>query len=348
MAERSASNNEYLEGITNVDQGPYQNAGSKKITGIPTLDLAYLTNNDNGSDVDNTVLLNPSYLTWSDFLKLFYATSGCAFGVSPGNENAAPISFFGQTYETTQNKKTPFSLSLQVIKAWSKKNNKPESSVPIPSKIQLERQKFLIKSLAFVNAYQLGLSLDEAISTLLSRQEIQPADYESSATVKFTINYRNNYNPLDTNLLIVFTFVTNIPGYINTDGNNPFPPYSNENPSVRKTFVEVADDISGYGSTFYEQTHYGEDNSSFAQHTILGEESVRGGASVLSSHQGSQRVSQNGSRQGSQHGDNHSEQSEEEQTHIFSLSDINSAVSGSIHPSEISLATTNKNGALWR
>lgn len=210
-----------LQGIFNNDQGLFQNHGSKKITNIPTLDLAYLTNDNSQNEIDNTINLNPSYLTWNDFITLFYSTTSSGFCISATNANAAPISLFGQTYTTTQNHKSTFSLSQQIIKAWAKKNNKPESSVPIPFRIQLERQNFLTKTLSYVNGFQLGLSLDEVISTLLSQQEIQPADYESYATVQFTINYRDYFCPLDTSLLVVFTFITNIPGY--TNGNNPNP-----------------------------------------------------------------------------------------------------------------------------
>ena len=127
----------------------------------------------------------------------------------------------------------------------TKKNNKPENTVPIQYKIQLERQSFLTKSLAFVNSTVLGLSLDEAISTLLSNNQIAPACYDSSANVKFQITYKDYFAPLNVAVSVIFVIETKIPCYKNINDCDNFCPYSYscDNKSVRKTF-DVEDDKS--------------------------------------------------------------------------------------------------------
>jgi hypothetical protein len=232
-----------LGGISNVDQGFFQNLPTKKVSNIPTIDLAYFTNCDNNNEVDNTINLNPTYLTWTDFNTLLFRNNSSTFYIDNSNASNAAISFYGQTYETTQTKKAAFSLTQQIIKAWSKKNNKPENTVPIQYKIQLERQSFLTKSLASINCYQISLHLDEAISTLLSQSEIEPADLDSSAIVKFTINYRNYFCPLDTSILVNFTFITSIPGYKNCVDNG-CGNYSNDTTKPRKVFHYDDDNMS--------------------------------------------------------------------------------------------------------
>ena len=147
---------------------------------------------------------------------LFFRAPSGSFYINTSNSNVSAISFFDQTYETTQNKKVNFSLYDQIFKAWSKKNNKPTSSIPISHRIQLERETFLNKNLSSTTAFQLGLSLDEVISSLLGKKQIEQSnDHDSSATVKLNITYRNFFCPLDIAISVVFTYITNIPGYKN-------------------------------------------------------------------------------------------------------------------------------------
>jgi hypothetical protein len=224
-------------GIVNVDQGYYHNVATKTITNIPSLDLAYITNCENNNDIDVTINLNQTDLKWNEFSILFFRFPSGAFYINNSNANVAAISFNSQTYQSTQNTKISFSLYDQIVKAWAKKNNKPENSIPIPSRIQLERQSFLTKSLASINGYQLGLSLDETISTLLNNAQIVPGDEDDKATVKFNISYRDYFCPLDISLLVVFTFVTQIPCYKNVlNQGDVCPNYSNDCKPVRKHF----------------------------------------------------------------------------------------------------------------
>jgi len=234
-----------LGGILNNDQGYYQNVTTNKITNIPLVDLAFISNCDNGFDSDSIIGLNPIFLTWSDFSTLFFRGPSGSFYISPSNTTTPALALSSQTYESTQNKKIVYSLYDQLSKAWAKKHNKNVNAIPIPYKIQLERQSFLIKSLNDVTCYQLGLSLDEAISSLISTNQIAPASYDSCATVKFTINFRNYFCPLDIAVTTVFTYVTNIPCYENvvtSDCNY----YSKDTNQVRKVFNCEDDNSFGH------------------------------------------------------------------------------------------------------
>jgi len=218
------------DGIFNNDQGYFRNITSTQITTSPTLNLAALSNCCGDKSPDVTISLNTIYLSWTDFSTLFFKSPSGAFYISPANTNVGAISFVSQTYETTYNKNVTFSLSDQVRKAWSKKFSKPETAISPKTNIELERQSFLTKSLGSVYGDFVGLSYDEALSSLLNDGSIVVGDSDTSAIVKFLINYQYYYKPLDIVLLTTFTYVTSIPCYKNTF---PFSddcacPYSND------------------------------------------------------------------------------------------------------------------------
>ena len=73
----------------------------------------------------------------------------------------------------------------------------------------------MTKSLTSVNECCVGLSIDEAINTLLNNVEISPITSSETATVNFTISYKVYFEPLNTSVLVNFAYITNIPGYKN-------------------------------------------------------------------------------------------------------------------------------------
>jgi len=219
-----------VNGIFNADQGYFRNITTSQITSYPALNLAILSNDCGEKTPDVEISLNPIYLSWNHFSTLFFKPPSGAFYISPANTNVGAISFVSQTYETTYNKNVTFSLSDQVRKAWSKKFSKPETAISPKTNIELERQTFLTKSLGSVYGDFVGLSYDEALSSLLNDGSIVIGDSDTSAIVKFLINYQYYYKPLDIVLLTTFTYVTSIPCYKNTF---PFSddcgcPYSND------------------------------------------------------------------------------------------------------------------------
>jgi len=223
-------------GVLNNDQGFFKNEPSINITRVPIVDLAYLSNVSDikslsavDSPADVIINLNPTCLKWCDFTTLFFRTPGGAFWINPANSSSIAITMFNKTYETTQNKQVKFCLQDQIRKAWSKKNAKSETSIPPNVNILLNRSGFLTKSLASVSEYCLGLSIDEVISTLLNNNEIVPGNSDTSATVKFIVSFNNYFEPLNTYILINFTYITKIPCYKNNlDCFITCNPYSND------------------------------------------------------------------------------------------------------------------------
>jgi hypothetical protein len=240
----SSQNN--TEGIFNNDQGYFRNITSNQITTSPTVNLAALSNVSSDKNEDVTIAMNTIYLSWTDFSTLFFKSPSGAFYISPSNTSVSAVSFNYQTYETTYNKNVVFNLADQVRKAWSKKNSKPETAITAKINIELERQSFLTKSLGSISGDFVGLSYDEALSSLLGTGEIVVGSSEDAATVTFLINYNYYFEPLDISLVIIFSYITNIPCYKNTvpfsgDCTNP---YSNDNKVYDRTNFDLNDNIS--------------------------------------------------------------------------------------------------------
>ena len=163
-----------------------------------------------------TINLNPISLTWGDFLNMFFKGPSDGFYINPSNHNSKAISFNNQYYETTDNNNKKFNLKDQICKSWAKKFAKSESIISPQISIKLHRFGFLTNSLASINEYVIGLSLDEAIASLLSEDVIEPGDFEDVATCKFVVSSKITYDPLNTSILVNFTYIVQIPGYKNT------------------------------------------------------------------------------------------------------------------------------------
>jgi len=255
-----------VDGIFNADQGYFRNITTSNITSYPSLNLAILSNDCSDKTPDVIIGLNAVYLNWSHFTTLFFSPPSGYFCINPANINTSAISFGSQTYETTYNKSVTFSLSDQVQKCWSKKNSKPETAIPPKVNIELYRQCFLTRSLASVYGDFVGLSYDEALSSLLSNGTIAVGDSESSAIVNFTIGYQYYFKPLDIVLLTNFNYVTSIPCYKNTSSfsDDCSCPYSNDTKNYDRTNFDLnnLDDTSiasGYESSSnanYDSTSY--------------------------------------------------------------------------------------------
>lgn len=233
-------------GIVNNDQGYFRNNPASQITNSPSFNLALISNyNKNDKTPDVSVFLNTINLSWNDFTALFFKSPSGAFYINPANNNVSAVSFSSQTYKTTYNKFVMFNLADQVKKAWSKKNNLPESSIPTKTNLDLERQTFLTKSLGYVCGESVGLSYDEMLSSLLGTGTIEVGSTEDFANINFQIEYQYYFAPLDINLATVFTYNTNIPCFKNTvpfccDCN----PYSNDTKTYDRANFDLNDNMS--------------------------------------------------------------------------------------------------------
>ena len=226
------------------DQGIFLDKGVDVVDQLPDLNLAFLSNKYVSSQIDEVINLNPICLNWCDFSNLFFTPSTKAFHISPSNVLNKAISFYNQTYETTQSPNVVFTLADQIRKTWSKKTNKPESLIPPEVNIHLTREGFLTKNLRSVRGKVVALSLDEALNALLSNNSIVPADSDSSATVRFVISYADTFEPLDTTVMVNFIYKTRIPCFKNVNDCESFCPYSKESKPCRADFDETATVVS--------------------------------------------------------------------------------------------------------
>ena len=227
------------KGVTNVDQGYYNNKGTSAVSQVPAIDLAYLSNVTVSPDPDAIIVLNPICLTFCDFLILFFRSPSLVFYISPSNDTSSAITFNDQVYESTQSKCVQFALYYQIKKAWAKKNNKSEALIPANISIQASRAGFLTKSLGSFTEVVMGLSFDEVISALIENKQIQVGDFEDKATVKFIVTVNEYFAPLETTLQVQFVYVVQIPCFKNINECDGFCNYySNERTECRKCFED--------------------------------------------------------------------------------------------------------------
>jgi hypothetical protein len=258
-------------GIINNDHGVYKNKTTSVVPNIPRLSLASVSNVSGGNAADVEITLNPKHLTWSDFNILFFNMQSGNFNINNASLDLSPISLLSQNYTTTNSNNVPFYLAEQVMKVWAKKHNLPISAISSKNKISLTRECFLAKSLASINGEIVALSLDEAMSSLLSSGEIKIGDLDSYATVAFTIDFLYYSDALDVTVLTTFVYSTSIPGYRNSSKTSleSSLSYSNDMKQVDRTGIELNDNLSEFSD--FETKIY---NNNFKENNDLEEYSI--------------------------------------------------------------------------
>jgi len=279
----STQNNFYTTGVLNNDQNYLKNNTTGVITNVPSLSLAIISNVSTGKTPDVQINLNPIHLTWSDFSNLFFKSPSGTFYINPSNNSVGAISLVNQTYETTNSKSVLFSLSEQVTKAWSKKNNLPIASISPKTNIELARVNFLTKSLGSLNGESIGLGLDESLSALIGSGDILVGDSESSATVKFYIGFQYYFEPLDILLLTTFTYTTSIPGYKNANylANDSPLVYSNDTKQIDRSGIDLNDDMSVF-SDYESKAYNNKVNNDLEEYSIVSNNSSSNKSNLIS------------------------------------------------------------------
>ena len=204
--------------LHNIDQGVFNTL--KGISNIPSINLALISNtNDVKSNVfkETMIDLNTIYLNYSDFNQLFFRGYGNAFHINPLAGNNKVLSLTQQTYSTTHDPNIPFYLKDFLVKSYEKTFSTNSLNIPIYTKILLDREMFLAKSLASLNGVQIGLSLDECINALVTNNDIVKSDFDSSAKVFFVISLKYIQPDLEVSGVVNFKYQTEIPGYSNND-----------------------------------------------------------------------------------------------------------------------------------
>lgn len=215
--------------IKNVyaSQGSYQNECNSSIQQCPSIQIAFLSNVNNDCNADRTITLNPVNINWCDFMILFYQTNRY-FNVNSANYNSCMINFANQTYENVTCQANKFNLAQQVRFAWANKCETSIDNIPPKLNILLNRDTFGIRSLLNASS-SVSLTLDEVIDTLLTNGDIEQGDSTTSATVRFLVQFKYCFKPLNTCVLVEFVFVTSIPCYKLTNLCDDWcPPYSND------------------------------------------------------------------------------------------------------------------------
>ena len=205
-----------------LNQGPNKGIPYKKIDNIPLLEIAVLSNDFCDMKPDSVIALNPIVISWCDFLTLFYGGNK-NFVVSPSNIFTSCITFNAQSYENVS-RTMKYNLAEQVKAAWAEKCETMISNLPIKKSILLNKDTFLIRSLASACSLT-ALSLDEAMNTLIGNNQIVPGCYNTEAVVQFVVSYKYYFQPLDTCVQVNFTYLTKIPHFKNVDCDGECPPY---------------------------------------------------------------------------------------------------------------------------
>lgn len=209
--------------IINNDQSPFYNITPSLVTPLAFVPIAFLSNipdlNNNVERGDTIINLELINLTFEDFITLFYYNTGYQFNISPSNSLKNPVTFLNQFYNTTPNNKSIFSLYDQFIKAWTKKNNKPASSLSFIKLIKLQREVFLLKGLSDLQIYSIGKSYDEILSYLLATSNIKPVKYNchnqyiNGVPIEFIVQSKIFSQELDVILYVNFRYNVVIPGF---------------------------------------------------------------------------------------------------------------------------------------
>ena len=223
----STSDNSCIINTVISSQSSYQNTCEESIQQVPTIDIAYLSNVRENFESSLSVVLNPTKLTWCDFLTLFYRANN-VFSVNPTNQNSCAINFLNQTFSNTTSQNLKLNLAQQIRTAWATKCETTVDNIPPKTNILLNKETFGVRSL--INSVSsVSLTLDQAIETLIANGEIAPADSTNSALVRFVVQYKYFFRPLNTGVVVSFIFLTNIPCYKNINFCDDWcPPYSND------------------------------------------------------------------------------------------------------------------------
>ena len=206
-----------------LNQGPHNGHTHKRIDNIPSLELALMSNEFCDAEPDSVIMLNPVLLSWCDFLTLFFNSSR-NFVVNTSNVFNSCVFFSSQTYENVS-KCMKYNLAEQIRSTWARKCGTSIANIPIKKSITLNKDTFLIKSLAS-SCSLTALSLDEALETLLNNNQIAHGCYNTEAVVQFVVSYKYYFKPLDTCVQANFLYLTKIPCFKNvTDCGGECPPY---------------------------------------------------------------------------------------------------------------------------
>ena len=212
-------------------------------------------------------------------MQLFFRGHAGAFHINPNNHNSSLLSLSQHSYTTTHDSNNPFYLKEFLVKTYEKTHSINSMNIPIQTRITLDREMFLAKSLFSVNGHQTALSLDECINTLLMNGDIIKSDFDSSAKVIFVISLKYIQADLQVSCIVNFKFITDIPGFSNNDAimtldlpkaySNDIKKNIKQDLGVKKDFYFASNNDTSSEISDYKHDEYNDlDDKSFSINSI--------------------------------------------------------------------------------
>jgi hypothetical protein len=160
---------------------------------------------------DSQVLLNKIDICYCDFITLFYSTSSGGFNLNSNSNQLSFLQLKNLMYNSNNDDKH-WNIKDELLKAFSKKNNVAESSISPLLQIKIQRELFLLDSIANYNKSQVSLSLDELLHSIYNWKNITyTGNYEDNVEVLLKLNYSYHSTDLNTTVSFILPFNVEIP-----------------------------------------------------------------------------------------------------------------------------------------
>lgn len=155
-------------------------------------------------------------MTMSSFLNLFYATNAGYFNINQSNTNNPAVILMNQTYTSTNSVSNRFSLYQMLLRSYCTNHGVTVNDIDQRILMLLQKETFVVQSLANIKGTTLSLSWDEVINALIRSGVMDAAGSveepeRSRIPLSLTLKYRSFV--LDLDLDIMFTYVVDIRGY---------------------------------------------------------------------------------------------------------------------------------------
>ena len=166
------------------------------------------------NDIDHGIT-NAKTVSIESFLALFYPTNAGYFNVNPTNANNPAIILSKQTYTSTNNNASKFSLVQYLLKSYCTNKGINVNDLDPRIMVLLQKEAFSAQTLASIKGTTISMSWDEVINTLLRSGVIDVASLSTNTAIvplSIILNYHSFV--LDTDLSIRFTYMVEIPSYM--------------------------------------------------------------------------------------------------------------------------------------
>ena len=211
-------------------------------------DKTLLTKNvtsDINNNSQNKIILNPyganpvdgsncdqdGVMTMSSFLNLFYATNAGYFNINQSNTNNPAVILMNQTFTSTNSVSNRFSLYQMLLRSYCTNHGVTVNDIDQRTLMLLQKETFVVQSLANIKGTTISLSWDEVINALIRSGVMNAAgSVEDPETSKMPLSLTLKYHSfvLDLDLDIMFTYVVDIKGYVLPTISPAQPTYNSE------------------------------------------------------------------------------------------------------------------------